>query len=61
MMLLVLHFGIQLSGWLGQEVTIPVDDDIFLEHLNKKRSTSRKKTNVHEVTLSTEGTYGTIR
>ena len=53
--------AIQLSGWLGQEVTIPVDDDIFLEHLNKKRSTSRKKTNVHEVTLSTEGTYGTIR
>ena len=58
---LTLSNAIHLSSWLGREVTIPLDEDLFLAELNKKRATSKKKTNVKEVTLSTEGTYGTYK
>ncbi len=58
---LTLSNAIHLSSWLGREVTLPLDEDLFLEELNKKRATSKKKTNVKEVTLSTEGTYGTYK
>ena len=58
---LTLSNAIHLSSWLGREVTIPLDEDLFLAELNKKRATSKKKTNVKEVTLSTEGTYSTYK
>ena len=32
-----------LSGWLNREVSLPVDDDLYLEELKKRVSTSREK------------------
>ena len=39
-------------------IEIPFDEDKFLSELNKRRQSSKKKTNVTETTFSTEGTYG---
>lgn len=47
-----------LSSWLDKAVTLPVDEELFLEKLNKLRASSRKKDNVQEVTFDTEGSYG---
>ena len=46
-----------LSGWLGRDVEIPIDDDLYLEELNKRVATSRQKEAV-DMVLDTEGTYG---
>ena len=36
--------AIELSGWLGgAEVSLPVDEELYLEELNKRRATSRYK------------------
>ena len=32
-----------LSGWLQREVQLPIDDDLYLAELNKRRANSRKK------------------
>ncbi len=48
--------AMHLSSWLGHPVEIPFDEDLFLEELNKRRATSRKK-HVTAVTFSTEGSY----
>ena len=45
-----------LSSWLGQMVSIPFDEDQFLELLDQKRQHSRKKTGSGAV-LDTEGSY----
>ena len=39
----ILANAIQLSGWLGEEVELPLDDDLFLAELNKKIEEERKK------------------
>ena len=54
---LTISNAMHLSSWLGQTITLPIDEDKFLEELNKRRATSRAKS-VQEVTLNTEGTYG---
>ncbi len=46
-----------LSSFLGRDVEIPIDDDLYLEELNKRVATSRQKEAVDTV-LDTEGTYG---
>ena len=46
-----------LSSWLGKAVTLPIDDDLYLEELNKRIASGRTKEAVN-VTLDTEGTYG---
>ena len=56
---LTLSNAMHLSSWTQKTVTIPFDEDQFLELLNERRAASRKKENVQEVTFSTEGTYGT--
>ena len=56
---LMLSNAMHLSSWLGKEVTIPFDEDLFLEELNKRRATSKVKTAVQEVTFDTKGSYGT--
>lgn len=56
---LTLSNAMHLSSWLGKEVTIPFDEDLFLEELNKRRATSKAKTEVQEVTFDTKGSYGT--
>lgn len=53
---LTLSNAMHLSGWLGRAVTLPLDEDLFLEELNKRRATSRVKTG-EAVTLDTRGTY----
>ena len=45
-----------LSAWLGKAVTLPVDEDLYLEELNKRIKTSRRKATSGTV-LNTEGTY----
>lgn len=54
---LTLSNAMHLSSWQGCPVTIPFDEELFLEKLNALRSNSKKKENVQEVTFNTEGTY----
>lgn len=56
---LMLSNAMHLSSWLGKPVTLPIDEDLFLEKLNELRMNSRKKENVQEVTFDTSGSYGT--
>ena len=35
--------AMQLSGWLKREVTLPIDDDLYYEELQKKIATGRVK------------------
>ena len=46
-----------LSSFLGRDVEIPIDDELYLEELNKRVATGRQK-EVGDVVLNTEGTYG---
>ena len=46
-----------LSTWLGRTVDLPIDDDLYLAELDKRRATGRVKEGV-DVVLDTEGTYG---
>ena len=53
---LTLSNAMHLSGWLGRAVTLPLDEELFLAELNRRRATSRVKTGA-AVTLDTRGTY----
>ena len=53
---LTLSNAMHLSSWLDETVELPLDEDKFLEELNKRRATSKLKTGP-SVTLDTEGTY----
>lgn len=53
---LTLSNAMHLSSWTGEAVTLPIDEDRFLDELNKRRATSRHK-EAASVTLNTEGTY----
>lgn len=55
---LTLSNAMHLSSWLNRPVTLPVDEDLFLEELTKRRATSRKKEG-SGVVFNTEGSYGT--
>ena len=55
---LTLSNAMHLSSWTESMIEIPFDEDKFLSELNKRRQSSKKKTNVTETTFSTEGTYG---
>lgn len=50
--------AMHLSSWLKREITLPIDEELFLSELNKKIQSSRHKKNVEEVVFQTEGTYG---
>lgn len=54
---LTLSNAMHLSSWLGKTIELPLDEEAFLEELNKKRQNSKKKDNVVESTFNTEGTY----
>ena len=47
-----------LSQWLGKAVELPIDDELYLSELNKRRATSRKKENVVETVADLSDTYG---
>ena len=50
--------AIELSGWLGGErLELPVDEDRYLEELNKRRAVSRHKTVEIRGVEDTEGTF----
>ena len=53
---LTLANAMSLSGWLGRAVELPIDEDLFLAELNKRRAVSRVKTGESKV-LDTEGSY----
>lgn len=54
---LTLSNAMHLSSWLGKTIELPLDEDLFLEELNKKRQNSKKKDTVVETTFDTAGTY----
>ena len=47
-----------LSQWLGRTIDLPINDDLYLSELNKRRATSRKKENVVETIADLSDTYG---
>ena len=53
---LMLSNAMHLSSWLEKSVSIPVDEDVFLAELDKRRASSKKKEGV-SVTFDTTGTY----
>ena len=53
---LLLSNAMQLSAWLGREVTLPFDEQLFHDLLMEKCKTSRHKEE-RDVIASTEGSY----
>ena len=53
---LMLSNAMYLSSWLDETVSLPIDEDLFLEKLNEKRSTSKKKVDTG-IVFDTTGTY----
>ena len=53
---LMLSNAMHLSSWLGQAVTLPIDEELYKTELDKRRATSRIKTG-ESVVADTEGTY----
>ncbi len=45
-----------LSTWLDQDVKLPIDDDLYLNELNRRIATSRRKEGT-DVVLDTSNTY----
>ena len=54
---LMLSNAIHLSGWTGETVSLPIDEERFLALLNERRATSRLKED-NDVVLDTAGSYG---
>ncbi|MGN0746888.1 MAG: Gfo/Idh/MocA family protein [Aristaeellaceae bacterium] len=54
---LMLSNAIHLSGWTGETVSLPIDEEKFLRLLNERRATSRHKEDV-DVVLDTSSSYG---
>ena len=54
---LMLSNAIHLSGWTGETVSLPIDEEKFLQLLNERRATSRHKEDV-DVVMDTSSSYG---
>ena len=54
----MLSNAMQLSGFIGKEVTLPIDDELYYTDLMKRVATSRRKEGVKAVFTDTTGTYG---
>lgn len=54
---LTLSNAMHLSSWLGKTVELPLDEELFLAELNKRRAVSKLK-DTKSVVMDTEGTYG---
>ncbi len=54
---LMLSNAMHLSGWLHETVTLPMDEERFLQELNKRRASSRLKSG-ESVYADVKGTYG---
>lgn len=55
---LMLSNAMHLSSWLNRPVTLPIEEELFLEELNKRRKASAGKEKVKEITFDTKGSYG---
>ncbi len=53
---LTLSNAMHLSSWLGHPVTLPVDEDLFLQELQKRCASSREKEG-KDVVFDTKGSY----
>ena len=53
---LMLSNAMHLSSWLGQAVTLPIDEQLFYNLLSERCKTSRLKEE-QDITISTEGSY----
>ena len=52
--------AIELSGWKnGAEVSLPVNEDLYLQELEKRRKNSRAKECVVETVADTSNSFGT--
>lgn len=54
---LTLSNAMHLSAFLGKEIELPLDEDLYYEELMKRVKTSRKKDAVRSVVGDTAGTY----
>lgn len=54
---LTLSNAMHLSSWLGREVDIPFDADLYYDELQKRVKTSKRKTEVKSVTVDLSNTY----
>ena len=54
---LMLSNAMHLSSWIGSTLSLPIDEDLFLEELNKRRAASRRKEPAASAVLNTEGSY----
>lgn len=55
---LTLSNAMHLSSWLDRTVELPLDEELFLSELNKRRANSKKKVEKEAVTFDVDGTYG---
>ena len=54
---LTLSNAMHLSAFLGKEIELPMDEDLYYEELMKRVATSRKKEGTQSVVGDTTGTY----
>lgn len=54
---LTISNAMHLSAWLGREIELPFDDELYYEELMKRVKTSRRKENVQSVVSDTSGSY----
>ena len=53
---LMLSNAMHLSSWLGETLELPIDEELFIQELNKRRAKSQKKESSGAV-FDTEGSY----
>jgi len=54
---LMISNAMHLSSFLGKEVELPIDEDLYYEELMKRVATSKRKTNVKAVFEDTSNSY----
>ncbi|MDR3121621.1 MAG: Gfo/Idh/MocA family oxidoreductase [Clostridiales bacterium] len=54
---LTLSNAMHLSSWLCRTCEIPFDEELFLSELNRRRASSRDKSDAAETTFDTAGSY----
>ena len=54
---LTLSNAMHLSAWLGREVELPLDEELYYQELMKRVAVSRRKTDAVSVLADTAGTY----
>ena len=47
--------AMHLSSWLGQSVTLPINDELFYEELKKKIAVSKVRTNINDDKVEAQG------